>query len=214
MSRNERKLTDKEIKRKEKFDAVCADMEQNGYAARMMTVSVLKANILAFVVMLPFAIVFALIFRLANRTVDFSFLLDSPILFMWGFIALLVVFVVVHELIHGLTWGIFAKSHFNSIEFGVIWNMLTPYCTCSEPLNKRQYLLGAAMPTVILGFVLALIAAARGSIFLLCVAEVMIFSGGGDFLIILKMLLYRSNGKDAVFYDHPTECGFVVFEKK
>jgi hypothetical protein len=41
----------------------------------------------------------------------------------------------------------------------------------------------------------------------------MIFGGGGDFLIILKMLLYRSGGKEAVFYDHPTECGFVVFEK-
>jgi hypothetical protein len=41
----------------------------------------------------------------------------------------------------------------------------------------------------------------------------MIFAGGGDFLIILKMLLYRAQGSDTVYYDHPTECGFVVFEK-
>jgi hypothetical protein len=41
----------------------------------------------------------------------------------------------------------------------------------------------------------------------------MIFGGGGDFIIILKMLLYRAKGKDAVYYDHPYECGFVVFEK-
>ena len=37
--------------------------------------------------------------------------------------------------------------------------------------------------------------------------------GGGDFLIILKILLYRSGKKETVYYDHPYECGVVVFEK-
>ena len=41
----------------------------------------------------------------------------------------------------------------------------------------------------------------------------MIFGGGGDFAIILKMLLHRQRGKEAVYYDHPYECGVVVFEK-
>lgn len=58
---------------------------------------------------------------------------------------------VVHELIHGITWGIFAEKHFQSINFGVIWKMLTLYCHCSVPLKKWQYVLGAAMPTLVLG---------------------------------------------------------------
>jgi hypothetical protein len=213
MGKNERKLSEKESQRKERFDSLCADMEKNGYTAKPMTVGVVKANILAVVIMLPFVILFAGIYFLVNRTVNFSISEDKLLLELWAFVVLLFVFIVVHELIHGITWGCFAKSHFRAIEFGVIWSMLTPYCTCSEPLKKWQYLLGAAMPTLILGFVLGAAAAVLHAMLLLWLAEVMIFSGGGDFLIILKMLLYRSGGRDTVFYDHPTDCGFVVFEK-
>ena len=48
-------------------------------------------------------------------------------------------------------------------------------------------------------------------IFLL--AEYMIASGGGDFLIVLKGMLHRTDKKKSVYCDHPYECGFVVFEK-
>ena len=44
-------------------------------------------------------------------------------------------------------------------------------------------------------------------------SEFMILSGGGDFLITLKILLYRTHKKKSVYCDHPYECGFVVFEK-
>jgi hypothetical protein len=213
LGKNGRKLTEKEIKRKEKFDALRTHMEQEGYTTNPVTVGVLKANILAIVVMLPFGVLFAWIYYLANPTVDFSISEDKLLIALCAYIILMLVLVVVHELIHGITWGFFTKNRFKSIEFGVIWKMLTPYCYCSEPLKRWQYLLGSAMPTLILGFVLGAAAVAFHSISLLCLSEVMIFAGGGDFLIILKMLLYRSQGSDTVYYDHPTECGFVVFEK-
>lgn len=44
-------------------------------------------------------------------------------------------------------------------------------------------------------------------------AEIMVLGGGGDFLIVLKMLLHKTKGKNALYYDHPYECGVVVFEK-
>jgi hypothetical protein len=187
-------------------------MEREGYAAKPMTVGVLKANILAVVIMLPFAALMVWLYYVIDRTVDLSFL-DHVLVADLLFLALLVCLVVLHELIHGLTWGIFAKSHWKSIDFGVIWSMLTPYCTCSEPLKKGQYLLGTAMPTLILGFGLGFAAIFCRQFLLFALAEIMIFGGGGDFIIILKMLLYRAKGKDAVYYDHPYECGFVVFEK-
>ncbi len=92
--------------------------------------------------------------------------------------------------------------------------MLTPYCTCVEPLKKWQYVVGGAMPTLILGFGLAVIAAVIGNFGLLVLSEVMILSGGGDFFIILKMLLARHPNKDVLYYDHPYECGVVAFERK
>ena len=69
------------------------------------------------------------------------------------------------------------------------------------------------MPTLILGAGTAVIAVATSQLLLFYIAELMIFSGGGDFLIILKILLYRTGRKETVYYDHPYECGVVVFEK-
>ena len=120
---------------------------------------------------------------------------------------------VVHELIHGITWGIFAEKHFQSINFGVIWKMLTPYCHCSVPLKKWQYVLGAAMPTLVLGAGLGVVAMMTGNLVCLYLAEFMALGGGGDFLIIMKILRYHSDKEDQVYYDHPYECGVVVFEK-
>ena len=51
------------------------------------------------------------------------------------------------------------------------------------------------------------------SLFWLIVSEFLILGGGGDFIIVLKILLHRSKGKDTLYYDHPYECGVVVFEK-
>ena len=107
----------------------------------------------------------------------------------------------------------FAKKHFHSIEFGVIWQALTPYCTCSEPLSKWQYIIGAAMPTLILGFALSAAAVCFGNPELTALSVMMIFSGGGDGLIILKLMLHRTKGKTVVYYDHPYECGVVAFER-
>ncbi len=69
------------------------------------------------------------------------------------------------------------------------------------------------MPTLVLGFGLAGVAIIAEKFWILLLAVVMILGGGGDFLIILKILLYKSKGRDTLYYDHPFECGLVVFEK-
>ncbi len=203
----ERKLTQKELRRKERFDAVCAQMESDGYAKTLLTVDVAKANVLAVIVMLPFVIVAVAAYQLTAKGVA----LASLNIFV--FLLLIAACMVIHEGIHGLTWGCFAKSGFRSIDFGVIWSMLTPYCTCSEPLGKGVYLLGSMMPTLVLGPVLTVAACVTGDFTLLMTAVVMIIGGGGDFLIVLKILSHRAKGGEVLFYDHPTELGLVVFEK-
>ena len=121
---------------------------------------------------------------------------------------------VVHEAIHGLVWGLCAERRFRAIEFGVIWEMVTPYCTCSDPLRRWQYVLGAAMPTVVLGFIPAVVAAFAHNPLLFALAIVMVLGGGGDALIIIKMLRHRTPaGSSTVYYDHPCECGLVAFTR-
>lgn len=207
--KKERKLTEKELKRKEQFEILKADMQRNGYKEKNLTIGILQANVGAIFIMLPFVVATAIFYFSVNSAVLQEISLRFSILLL----PILLALIVLHELIHGLVWGFFAGNHFDSIDFGVIWKALTPYCTCSEPMKKWQYILGGAMPTLVLGGGTAVIAVVTGQFLLFFLAELMIFSGGGDFLIILKILLYRSSGKDTVFYDHPYECGVVVFEK-
>lgn len=207
MKKKERKLTKKELKRKEDFEKLCEKMEQEGFETNYLTVGIVQANILALVIMMPFVLFFVWLYYKVNLKVSAE--LGSGILFLLAIICL----IVAHEVIHGITWGIFAKNHAKSIDFGVIWSMLTPYCTCTEALKKWQYILGSAMPTIILGFGLGTVSIILNSYPLFVLAILLIFSGGGDFLIILKTLLHRTKGKEAVYYDHPYECGLVVFER-
>lgn len=209
MEKKTRKLTPQEQKRKETFDKVCEDLAKEGYVKTDLTVSIVTANLLAVLVMAPFMLLALGVFYMTVASYDVTLTVWQGI-FMF---TVMIVLIVLHELIHGLTWGYFAKKHFQSIDFGVIWSMLTPYCTCEEPLKRWQYILGAMMPTLVIGIGLTGYACMSHSIFWLLLSELMIISGGGDFLIIYKILLHRSKGKQVYYYDHPYECGLVVFEK-
>ncbi len=212
MEKKERALTPAEQKRKADFERLCEQMAQSGYQKRDLTVSVLYANAMSAPVMLPFAMAAFVAYRVFRPAGSGSFSVSISIPRVVVFWAAILLLLVLHELIHGAVWGLFAKEHGRSISFGFIWRLLTPYCTCAEPLAKWQYIAGGAMPTLVLGIGLTTLAAALGDLWLLMLAEIMIFGGGGDFLIILKLLRYRHPGKEALFYDHPYECGVVAFE--
>lgn len=209
MKETKRKLSSAEEKRKERFEKICEDMKKSGYEKHDLTVSILQANIIAFIIMLPFVMFFGYLYFRINSTVNFVITIYSAFMFF----LVLIILVVFHEVIHGLIWGIFANKHFRSISFGVIRKSLTPYCTCDEPLKKWEYIIGAAMPTLILGFGIATSSIFLNSQQLFLLSLIMIFGGGGDFLIIMKIILHKVLGRDTIYYDHPYECGVVVFEK-
>ncbi len=118
--------------------------------------------------------------------------------------------IVVHEVIHGLTWACYAEHGWKSISFGVMWKMLTPYCHCDEPLNRRGYMVGAMMPCVVLGVVPGVVGIAIGSLPLVVWGIVFISSAAGD---IWMTWLLMKEPSDCLFLDHPSEAGFFVLDK-
>lgn len=209
--KKERKLTKREQRRKEKFIEKCHLMEKDGYKVENLFFSILLVNILGLLVILPINFLFLAVHYLFNDFVpnDNTY---SPYIGLI-FIALMLLLIVVHELIHGITWGHFAAEGRKSIEFGVIWQALTPYCTCSSPLTKGEYIKGALMPTIVLGFIPGIIAAITGWVPLLILSQLMILAGAGDVLIVARLLLHRPKNAKVVYLDHPTECGLVAFVK-
>ena len=208
MAKKERILTEKEKSRLLRIDKITEELSRQGYVRQDQIISIFLANVMAFVLIFPFMLVFGCWFFAHNGTsLDIS--LGGCV-----FVCIaLIVLSVAHEAIHGLIWGLCSPNKFKSIEFGFIASNLTMYCTCRDPLKKGVYVLGTFMPCLVLGIIPCIVAVYINSFCLLIIGIMMITGAGGDMTIILKMLFFRSSCDDVIIMDHPTECGFIVFER-
>ena len=204
-----RELSAAEERRLRRFEALSEELIGQGYRRVELTVSIVKANIFAAVLLLPLLIVGIGLFFLHNHSVSGGLGMLNPILFL----VLLFALIVVHELIHGLSWSLFAEHHWKDIEFGFMKQYLTPYCTCGVPLKKGAYIFGALMPLILLGILPMIAGILTGSFGLLLLGIIMADSAAGDIMIVWKILRYRSEAETIVYIDHPTQAGGVIFEK-
>ena len=210
LEEKDRQLSDAEKARLERFERTSEELGRQGYRMTELTVGIVKANVVAMIAAVPVFIVGMLLFFLVNSDREIKMLTPTGVIVS---IVILLALVVVHELIHGLTWSLFTERRFKDIEFGFMKEFLTPYCTCTVPLARGPYLAGALMPLIILGIIPTAIAIATGSLLLLMLGLIMILSAGGDIMIAMKILGYRSASGEILFYDHPTKAGGVVFER-
>ena len=205
-----RALTEAEKRRLEKFEDTCYELEQKGYRKTELTVSIVKANIFALILGIPVFAAGLGLFFLRFGTGGFSSMtLRELVIWMIG----LFVVTVLHEFIHGFTWGLYSEHYFSDIEFGFMKKYLTPYCTCTEPLSKRAYVAGALMPLIVLGILPAAASMFNGSYIMLLTGLIMIVAAAGDIMIAYYILTYRTSAEEVLYYDHPTMAGGVIFER-
>ncbi|MCF0123426.1 MAG: DUF3267 domain-containing protein [Ruminiclostridium sp.] len=206
-NKKERKLTEKEKLRTEKIDTLTKELESQGYVRKDQIISMTYASGMGVVYFLVACVLFGALFVLKN---GLAFQWNMPFLV---FLIIELVLIFVHEAIHGVTWAIFAPSHFKVIEFGFMLDKLAPYCYCGEQLKKHAYLLGSVMPTLILGVIPCIAAIFINSFPLLLIGLFNILGGGGDLTIDFKILTYKTDASEQVIMDHPNECGLIFFEK-
>ena len=206
-----RKLSPKEQKRLNVFEETCEKLSQQGYKRNDLTISIVKANLFVFLLAIPVVTIGVLLFAWKN---PLSLLTPNPRGSLL-FIVLFIVLIVAHELIHGLTWSLYAEHHFKDIEFGFMKEYLTPYCTCTTPLPKSHYIMGALMPCIVLGILPTAIGILLGSSLFFWIGIIMILSAGGDIMIVWKVLAFKKQdeSKEVLIYDHPTQAGSVIFER-
>ncbi len=186
------------------FEKTKTEYERQGYVASECYISMLRVSVMALLTAGPIALLCFVIyvFTFPNFTYDASSTRSV------GFLVLFSGFIILHEFLHGVTWGLFCKDK-RSISYGVIWKHLTPYCTCAEPLSFSRYLLGALMPLLVLGIGLFLISLIIQSELLLYLSCLNIVCAGGDTTIAIMMFKHRKS----IFLDHPTKIGYVAFNK-
>lgn len=214
----ERPLSEAEKKRADAFALTEKGLKEQGYERKDLTISINKANSVGPLLTLPFVGILVLVFTLINGTQPWKDLIsDQSVKFsILLIVAGLSVFVlaIVHEGIHGLSWGLGAENGMKDIEYGFIKEKITPYCYCRSPLTKGRYIFGSMMPMTILGLGFCIPGIIFGSVILMIIGMLQVLGGSGDILITAMLLLHKTKGKETVLLDHPTECGLVVFEKK
>ena len=182
-----------------------------GRSRRKVAIDLIKANIFAVVIMCVVGIVLtALFFLIWQDRRPIRELLGTAPTWIVLFVAA-VVGIVVHELIHGITWACFARRGWKSISFGIIWKYLTPYCHCDEPMHIRPYQLACLMPCFVVGVIPSIIALFIGSLPLLFWGIFFIAAAAGD--IWMAWLLTKENPESLVL-DHPSEAGFYIYDKE
>lgn len=184
---------------------------------RKETINIVTANIVSIGILVVSALVLYGIFFLIWDYPDWFYkeklieVMDQFRTNYLMFMGALIVGIVVHELIHGLTWAMYAKTGFKSISFGVMWKMLTPYCHCSEPLKVSHYSIGALMPLIVLGILPSIAAICLKSLFWLTMGVIFIAAAAGDIMIVWNL---RKEKPENMVLDHPTEAGYLVYEEE
>lgn len=176
---------------------------------RKETISIVKANVWSMVLLLAAGVVFGILFIIGVK----CFGIEARCGKVGALVLMLSLLpsIVAHELIHGITWALFAKRGFRAISFGVIWKYLTPYCHCDEPLTKLHYMLGAFMPCLLLGIVPAVLSVVLGLVWLYLFGVIFISAAAGDLMVMWRL---RKEKPAALVLDHPSEAGYLVYEEE
>ncbi len=171
---------------------------------RDLSVSMERANVIVLFTSIPVVVAQFMLFNVVHG--------GEKLETTWNFVVLIsavLLGVVVHELIHGMTWVIFGRKPFSAIQFGFQWKTLTPYAHLKEPVEVNAYRLGAFMPGFILGILVYVLSLALGDGNLLWFSLIHTAAAGGDWLILW---LIRNVKAGLQVEDHPTHAGCYVIE--
>lgn len=180
---------------------ICQQMREDGYEKKDLVINRAKVTFLSAGVSLVLVVFAFVLYRMLHG------LQPDFVLNYFTFLVQLVLSLVIHELVHGITWKISGHCKWNEIEFGL--SSLFPYCHCKKPLTTKQYFIGVIMPGILMGFGSLFFALLFENMSLLLLAIINIMVASGDYLIAFSL----RKAKGALVIDHPFEAGLVAFIK-
>lgn len=179
-----------------------------GYEADKKTISMMKANVLSIVLLFIFGTLCGLAFYSIWDMGELDISSDGLIWYNLFFVAGLVAGIVVHELVHGITWLLLTHKGFSHLKFGLMKGAV--FCHIDVPMIKHHYVIGALMPLFLVGIVPLVVAFCIGSFLWMLLGVIFVVSAIGDIMIVWAI---RKEPSDALIYDHPTEGGCFVYHQ-
>ncbi|AIO18706.1 hypothetical protein KQ51_00826 [Candidatus Izimaplasma bacterium HR1] len=118
------------------------------------------------------------------------------------------IYVIVHELLHGMAFMIWNKTSWNQIKFGLVLKSGMAYCISKVPVKVNAGRVSLMMPVYIVCIPMLIIAFVLKDV-ALGIASIMYLSGStGDFYYMWKL---RHTKKDLYMHEEmPTASGYEV----
>ena len=126
-----------------------------------------------------------------------------------GIAAVVLAGIVVHELLHAVSWWAAGRLRWSEIKFGILWAQLMPFAHPRRPIPAWSYAVGAAVPGVVLGIVPAIASVITGSGTLSSFGAMGLAAAGGDMMVIYTL---RRLSSHALVQDHPSRVGCEVVD--
>jgi len=174
-----------------------------------LSVSMARANLYSVFFAIPAAAILVAVYLIFWDTAGLIHARFLIYKYFYLSIVILIFSILLHELIHGLTWIWFGKKAVHTIYYGFNLKALSPYAHCREPLNIQAYRWGAAVPGLILGIVPALLGIITGNGIIMLFGLLFTVAAGGDAIILWS--LRKENARELVL-DHPTRAGCIIIE--
>lgn len=171
---------------------------------RDLSISMERANLGVLFLSLPVVVIQFILFEFIQPNKDASITWNLLV-----FMLVVIVGIIIHEAIHGITWAVFGRKPWSTIKFGFQLKTLTPYCHIKEPVEVNAYRIGAFMPGLIVGILPYIYSLITGDASWFWFGLIHTASAGGDWLVLW---LIRAVKAGSLVEDHPTQAGCYVIE--
>lgn len=163
-----------------------------------------KTMALFVIVAIVFALVADVLFDLIWKDKPAMVNLEVP---SWVKFLSVMLAIVMHELIHGLFFALYAENGSRAVSFGFSRTMFSPYCHCKDPVRVKHYRRAGIAPTLILGIIPLTFALITGVNWIKTLGILLTIGGLGDVLVWFKILRFNGN---LMVRDHPEKMGFII----
>lgn len=182
------------------------ELEAKGYVKREKTIEIMKAYKIAIISTVILSIV-----GLLGYIIVWGFLnvLNAPWKIYFSIVAIVIGGFALHQLIHGIGFGIFSSGKWKSIKYGLDEETLKPYCSSSEAITVYQYRIVKLSPIIFTALLPYVVSMINGN-FILMIASLVLFILCG--IDIVTLFLVRKEDKKALVFNNIKDCGCIIYE--
>ena len=159
-------------------------------------------NILALILLIPVGAVVYLIEYQDSYTISLSMTNLFILMFVW---------LIIHELLHGLGFAIFKSVKKENITFGMFLEKGVFYCMCKQNITKKVILTSLLFPITIIGILTLIIGMIINNYELVFLSILNIVSSIGDIVMTIYFLRCPN---DIIYLDLDDCTSFTVLSYK